>query len=369
MLTELGLTVSRQIPFEHLGGVLSGAYTLHGGVLRTAGGQIVAHLVSGGPASALTSLVPGLNTLSSLGANFQLYSLGRDVAAIQSTLTDVLNVATVGAVLSGLGLVTSIVGFAFLNRRMGAMDKRLTVLLDDVKDIKQTLIYQELANLRSAVKLMQHAEIAEDPDVRRGKLMQANEAFTKLIFFYGQQWTGTKDVKQLPFLEDCYTLAFTGASLTNSELGMHEVAAKEFSEHYQFWKTIAQENIKSELLGDNPARLLKDVSGAVLPVRQLIKLMDFAHGSDKGLAWVDELRKAPSLANRLPQLRGVPVKTIEMANSLAARNEVLEATAAHLEFLDSRRISVSKFSKAIEDERKRLDDAPAVYVSLATATA
>lgn len=369
MLTELGLTVSRQIPFEHLGGVLSGAYTAHGGVLRNAGGQIVAHLVSGGPASALTSLVPGLNTLSSLGANVQLYSLGRDVAAIQSTLTDVLNVATAGAVLSGLGLVTSIVGFAFLNRRMGAMEKRLTVLLDDVKDIKQTLIYQELANLRSAVKLMQHAEIAEDSDVKRGKLMQANETFTKLIFFYGQQWTGTKDVKQLPFLEDCYTLAFTGASLTNSELGMHDVAASEFSEHYQFWKTIAQENIKRELLGDNPARLLKDVTGAVLPVRQLIKLMDFAHESDKGIEWVDELRKAPSLTNRLPQLRGMPVKTIEMANCLTARNEVLEATASHLEFLDSRRMSVSKFSKAIEDERKRLDDAPAVFVSLAPAMA
>lgn len=65
----------------------------------------------------------------------------------------------------------------------------------------------------------------------------------------------------------------------------------------------------------------------------------------------------------------MPVKTIEMANGLAARNEVLGATASHLEFLDSRRMSVSKFSKAIEDERKRLDDAPAVYVSLAPATA
>jgi hypothetical protein len=30
-------------------------------------------------------------------------------------------------------------------------------------------------------------------------------------------------------------------------------------------------------------------------------------------------------------------------------------------------MSVSKFSKAIEDERKRLDDAPAVFVSLAAA--
>jgi len=175
VLTELGLTVTRSIPLEQLGGLLSGAYSLHGGVIRDGAGRIVSHLVSSGTPNALTSLVPGLNTLSSVIANGQLYSLGRDVAAIQSTVSTVLNVASAGAVLSGLGLVTSIAGFAYLHKRLNVVDKQLAELLDIVKDIKQTLMYQQFANLRAAVKLMQHAERADDHEVRRGKLLQANE--------------------------------------------------------------------------------------------------------------------------------------------------------------------------------------------------
>lgn len=66
-------------------------------------------------------------------------------------------------------------------------------------------------------------------------------------------------------------------------------------------------------------------------------------------------------------MRAVPVKSIEMANNLTARNDVLYATTAHLEFLDSKRLSISAFSKAVENERKLLDDAPAVFVSLSAA--
>lgn len=313
----------------------------------------------------LTSLIPGVNTLSSLAANGQLYSLAHNVAEIQSSVANVLNIAATGAVLSGLGLVTSIVGFAFLSRRIGALDKRLSVLVDDVKGITQTLMYQELANLRGAVKLMQHAELADNPDVQRGKLLQANEAFTKLLYFYGQQWAGEKDLKQLPFLEDCYMLAFTGASITNSELGMHGVASNEFIEHYQSWKTTAQENVKDHLLNENSKRLLKDVTANVLSIRQLVKLMDFAYDSEKGIDWIDELRNHSSL--RPPQLRAVPVRSIEMAKNLTARNDVLNATAAHLEFLEKKHLSISAFSKVIENERKRLDDAPSVFVSFSTA--
>jgi len=38
MLADLGLSVARQIPVETLTGLVSGMYSLHGGVIRDAGG-------------------------------------------------------------------------------------------------------------------------------------------------------------------------------------------------------------------------------------------------------------------------------------------------------------------------------------------
>jgi hypothetical protein len=361
VLTELGLTVTRSIPFEQLGGLLSGAYSLHGGVIRDGAGRIVSHLVSSGAPNALASLVPGLNTLSSVVANGQLYSLGRDVAAIQSTVSTVLNVASVGAVLSGLGLVTSIAGFAYQHKRLNVIDKQLAELLDVVKDIKQTLMYQQFANLRAAVKLMQHAERADDHEVRRGKLLQANETFTKLIFFYADVWGESKDVRQLSFLEDCYTLAYTGASLTNSSMGLYDVAAKEYAEHYQTWQSISRKHIKAQLLNENPQRLLNGVSAKVLPTRQLVELLDFANDTNKGMDWVDELRKVPTVFD-VPWRETVSPPTIKFANNLCARNGVLQASEEHFKFLEAKRISVIDFSLAAENERHKLD-APAVCIS------
>ena len=48
LLPELGLTVARQIPVEMIGGLLSGGYSLHGGVIRNGAGQIVSHLATVG---------------------------------------------------------------------------------------------------------------------------------------------------------------------------------------------------------------------------------------------------------------------------------------------------------------------------------
>jgi hypothetical protein len=361
VLTDFGLTVTRSIPIEQLGGLLSGVYSLHGGVIRDGAGRIVSHLVSNGAPNALASLVPGLNTLSSLAANGQLFSLARDVAAIQSTVSTVLNVASAGAVLSGLGLVTSIAGFAYLHKRMNVIDKQLAALLNVVKDVKQTLMYQQFANLRAAVKLMQHAERADDHVVRRGKLLQANEGFTKLIYFYADVWGESKDVRQLPFLEDCYSLAFTGASLTNSSMGLYDVAAREYAEHHQTWQSIARKHIKAQLLNENPQRLLNGVSAKLLSTRQLVELLDFSNETNKGMDWVDELRKVPTVFD-LPWRETVSPSVIKLANNLCARNNVLQATEEHLKFLEAKRVSVIDFSLAAESERQKLD-VPSVCVS------
>jgi hypothetical protein len=59
MLSELGLTVSRMVPEHLVPGFLSGAYSLHGGVVRHPGGQIVSNLaMPAQPALGLASLTP-----------------------------------------------------------------------------------------------------------------------------------------------------------------------------------------------------------------------------------------------------------------------------------------------------------------------
>ena len=63
MLTDLGLTVARNIPVETWAGIATGLYKLHGGVVRDLSGRIIAHLAL--PASTALSAVPGLGLLGS----------------------------------------------------------------------------------------------------------------------------------------------------------------------------------------------------------------------------------------------------------------------------------------------------------------
>ena len=123
MLADLGLTVARQIPIETLTGLVSGMYTVHGGVIRDAGGRIVSHLVTSGGSAAMSSLVPGLGVLGQALQGAQLWKIGKDVAAVQQTVNTVLNVAMTGTVLSGLGLVTSVAGFTYLRHRLNQLER------------------------------------------------------------------------------------------------------------------------------------------------------------------------------------------------------------------------------------------------------
>jgi hypothetical protein len=291
--------------------LLSGAYSLHGGVIREGGGRIVAHLATSGESGALNSLVPGVNVLGTMLGNGQLIGLGSTAKQVQSTLSNVVSIASTGAMLSGLGLVTSIAGFAFLHMRLDEMGARLAKLANTVEEIMRLITSQQYASLRVAVDTMQHAELSSDLEVRRGLLLQAKRDFTNLIYLYGYQWNESSNIKELPFLEDCYTLAYTGASLATSELGMSEVAASEFRKHYENWLQTAKKHVAKQL--DHP----------------------------------------PRRAGRMAITR--------LKEKLGARDKVLQANAAHLDFLDVKRLKVSEFSKDIESCLQQLN-APAVCV-------
>ena len=345
MLSQLGLTLARQIPVEMIGGLLSGGYSLHGGVIRNGAGQIVAHLATVG-ASGLTSLVPGLDILSSALTNGQLLMLARDVKELQSTVASVLNVATTGAVLSGMGMVVSIAGFAYLSKRFDQIEK----LLGDVKELIEA---RNLADLKAAMGYMKNAEEVDaiSHDNRRSLLLEAQKNFSTLAHLYGDLWGKTEDPKQVRALESFYTLAFTGASIANSELGMHEVAARQFSEHLSQWKKTAQEQVKERVLGKD---LLKSVSSEVITTAQFVNLLDFANDTERGIEWLDDLRSkgTKSWIPQFPKTISNPweksdLKMIETAKLWQQRSAVLESHKAHLKFLVEKRQSVGQFSKIL----------------------
>ncbi len=64
------LTVERALPEGVLTGLLSGQYSLHGGVIRSAGGQIVRHLI---PAS--TPALDPFGLMSAIPSLFNTYQL------------------------------------------------------------------------------------------------------------------------------------------------------------------------------------------------------------------------------------------------------------------------------------------------------
>ena len=80
-----GWTVVRAIPFKVWAGLVTGQYTLSGGVIRHAagtieGGQIVAHLLPAG--SSLFNIVPGLNFIPGLIANVQLHTVSEKIGTV-----------------------------------------------------------------------------------------------------------------------------------------------------------------------------------------------------------------------------------------------------------------------------------------------
>ena len=82
-----GWVIARAIPYKYLAGLVTGQYSLTGGVIRYAagtarGGQIVAHLLP-----AASNMIPGLNFLPGVIANFQLHHLSGAVNVLGTQIT------------------------------------------------------------------------------------------------------------------------------------------------------------------------------------------------------------------------------------------------------------------------------------------
>ena len=366
MLADLGLTVARQIPVETLTGLVSGLYSLHGGVVRDGGGRIVSHLVTSGAAGALGNLVPGLGVLSDVLQGAQLWKIGKDISAVQQTVNTVLNVAMTGTVLSGLGLVTSIAGFTYLSHRLNQVDKKIAEMAKDVKDIKLSQEGLHKSELQTAVDSARHAEEATDEAVRKGLLIDSKREFNKLSHHYKQQWARCQSIPEIQTINELYTLAILGYAMVCSELGLRDAAALDLKKNCQEWTTLARGHANAVLLGSHPERLIGGDYVDQLPTRVLVDLLDFARDERRGIDWMDVLRSASlkhstllgNLASSAPDSlrrrlsKGEPEGSIELVKSLHARANVMDANVAHYEFLQEKQISARAFQLRLDSARR-----------------
>lgn len=368
MLADLGLTVARTIPAEALLGLASGAYKANGGVIRDAGGRIVMHLVTSNVgASALSGLVPGANLIGSLIQSGQLWQLGRNVDHLRTAVSTVLSVSMAGVAVSGLGVVTSIAGFAYLTKRIGQIDAKLVTIERDVKGIKNWLGSLERSKLRAAVDNVRHALTSSDEALRRDLLIQSKDAFGMLVHHYREQWAEARTTIAIRTIDDLYSLAIAGQAITCSSLGLFSDAADDLDENSREWLRQARGHTKAMIFDERPDRLLSAEYVDKLPARTLTQLLDFAHDSDRGIDWLDELRlgagKNSSILDgltgstaRMERLigKGDVVGAVDVARSLYTRADVIGASVAHYDFLRRKGISAFAFEKLVEAERVTL---------------
>lgn len=365
MLADLGLTVARQIPLDTVAGLLSRTYSLHGGVVRDGAGRIVSHLVTSGANGAMAGLFPVAGALVNGLQAGQLWKIGQDVAAVQRTVDTVLTVASVGTALSGLGLITSMAGFAFLNHRLKQVDSRLAELTKDVKAIRLSQEGLHKSELQAAVDSARHAEDAADESVRKALLIDSKREFNKLTHHYRLQWQRCQSVPEIESVNELYTLAILGYAMVCSDLGLRDAAALDLHKNIQEWVGLARGHAKAMLLDNHPERLLAGDYVDALPAQALVDLLDFAHGQSRGIAWIDDLRLAASrhgtligsLTSQAPDglrrrlVKREPEGAMALAKSLQARAELLDANAAHYAFLQHKQLSAREFQLRLNAAR------------------
>jgi hypothetical protein len=356
LLADIGLTVAREIPLHAVAGLVSGAYSLHGGVVRDVSGRIVAHLLTPGPIDLIKGLVPGLDVLSSLVGNRQIYLMAKDLSEVRLAISSVLSISAAGSVLSGLGLVATVAGFAFLNRRIGEVQRR-------VEKIGQVMAVQQLAVLKGATDNLRHAELTLDSETRRGLLLDAKRDFAQCSHFYGDQYANAVAIEEAAVMGDCYALSAVGTSTALSELGMYDVAAVDFEGQVERWTPLSRAHVLREFVGENRYRLIHEELVERLPAEELVQTLDFAYEDQKAWGWIDKLRKEKADQAKAAGFKGIPMPwpkssdlpsdgAIGLAAALRAKHGALEAYAEHLRFLATKKISATAFALAAESARK-----------------
>lgn len=377
----LGFTLTRTIPSKVLFGVLTGAYQVYGGVVRNSSGQIMAHLVNG--VSPLTVTQP-VNAVFGAINTYQLNRLGRDVtqigagvseikqtvgamsqtlaevqqavgtigeniAALQSATNHLIMLSTGTMLLSGLTLAVSAAGFAFLNEKLNKIDEKLEELKKRVQEIKNFLKTKQRSELIDALKVLQSVADAPSEETRRQLLTQSRTTLGQLHQHYKAEFIDAETEGMVSASEEYFTVTAIGQALCWAELDMFPTAASDLDESYECWSAHCRKIAKEKLLRTDPERFLCRRYAGSVRTDELIDWMEFAHGDEKGIAWIDDLRTKPSADSWFnSSLSRDEHLEVELFRRLASRNRIYKGYCAQYHYFKEQKVRPSAYQQQIE---------------------
>lgn len=389
-----GWTIERAVPYRYLAGLMTGQYSLTGGVIRQAagsadGGQIVAHLLP-----AASNFIPGLDFIPGLIANFQLHHLTGAVSLLGTKITslgilsgfnsyqlmrlssqvnslseathNVMQFAAGAALMSGLGLAVSSVGFLVVNKKLNRINLCLQAIQKDVKEIRQFLELGEHAELMAALKDLLNVNDMITSSVREKILSDRRQTLMKINERYRTLLSQTTELSLIAPHEEYFALTALAATRCTAELGMASLARKEMEALSQFWHEQAKRITKEVLIGRFPERFIASDFAEDVPLSALVEWLDFGNDQKKGYEWIDDIRKkidepwyrkswqSLTSGGGLNRAKGVGMEkeknvVIPTLQKFVARSNVLEGYIAQYKMLEQNEMKPSQFEQKILD--------------------
>lgn len=371
-----GWTIARTIPYETLIGLATGKYKLYGGVVRWAAGtpnagQIVRHLIP--VASNPLGIIPGLNFIPGIVANlqlnelkgitqfnsYQLMQLSGQISTLAQSTQQILQVATGAAVLSGLGLVVSSIGFVAINSKLNTIDSRLKEIQKDVQAIKYFLESSERAKLFAALAALLKIDAKTASEHRHTILHTARNTLAEINMRYRELLAEATTIETAMAHEEYFSLTALAQARCTAELGMLDMAHKEIQEMNTFWQSQALRISRELLVSKHPERFLATDFVDDVSTAELIQWLDFVYEEKKGLGWIDELRRKfnepwyskgwfSGAGSGLNQNVGIGLEKeqtmlIPALKKLMARGSVFEGYVVQYELLEEQQLKPSEF--------------------------
>jgi hypothetical protein len=363
--TILGMTVVRAIPAQTIIGLLTGQYTLHGGVIRwaagtTNAGQIVAHLLPNSPLTSPLMMGAGLlrpMPLPPVGTLASLASAGLGLASISVGFANLwmtskaLQAARQAMHLAALNLAVTQSGFATLEQRIDSLEATLNEVARTTSAIYEFIQLEQRAELHLAIERLARMPLLRDRQVQIETMLAAEHTLSRLRIFYRERMAASRTINEAMAAEEYLVLAGLGAARCYAELGEMPMAQRLLAELHTEWQSQARRVVLEGLLGSQPERFLHRDFAEVLSVQDLAAILDFAHGTTRGIGWIDELRQnldpwyCARVLNPIAERRMPTSTELEKAHEyehgivvpalvkLVARNQVLEGYISQYDLL------------------------------------